>query len=211
MARQSALLLHGSPGFDRTVVHQSLADKAAEQEFYNSKLGIPHVVDGARVTDKHISILPGRLRNGRRPSAWSRWVWTSEAGSTTRSTSGSSRAGIPGTDLNIMSQCQVLKYGKCRDFEELDELMREWGVNYCVIDAQPERRKALEFANRWYGIVRVCWYPNGISGKMLHLNDEELSVSVDRTSWLDLSLGRLRRGKPHMHLPTTWITSIGRI
>jgi Fe2+ or Zn2+ uptake regulation protein len=182
---------------------RSQADKAAEQEFYNSKLGVPHVVDGARVTDKQLDDCKSDHLNGAlRPSglvtmgvdvgSWLHFEvdqWFLPDG------------GIPGGDLNIMTKCRILRYGKVRDFEELDLLMREWNVHYCVIDAQPERRKALEFANRFYGMVKVCYYPNGIANKTLHLNDEEMSVSVDRTSWLDLSLGRFRRGKPWMSLP----------
>lgn len=181
---------------------QSLYDKAAEQEFYNSKLGIPHVVEGARVTDKHIDDCRGDYKNGdARPSgivtmgvdvgSWIHYEideWRLPQYSS-------------GADINGLSQCRCLKFGKVRNFEELDALMLQWGVHFCVIDAQPERRKSIEFANRFYGRVRVCWYPNGISGKSLHLNDEEQSVSVDRTSWLDLSLGRIQRGKPWFNLP----------
>ena len=171
-------------------------DRAAEQEFFNSKLGLPHVVDGARVTDEQIrsciadylngtgAAHTGRLRTmGVDVGAWlhyeiDEWILPPSAG----------------VDINITSKCRVVKHGKCRDFEELDKLMYDWRINQCVIDAQPERRKALEFANRFFGHVRICWYPNGISGKSIHKNDEENSVSVDRTSWLDLSLGRFRGG-----------------
>jgi hypothetical protein len=73
--------------------------------------------------------------------------------------------------------------------------MRDFQVNYCIIDAHPERRKAFEFASRFWGMVRLCFYVVGISGKQIHLSDAaEPSVNVDRTSWLDLSLGRFRSG-----------------
>lgn len=181
----------------------SLSDKAAEQEFWNSKLGMPHVVEGARVTDEQISACMGDYtridptRNNRiitmgiDVGSWlhyeiDEWVLPPYGS---------------GADMNIFSQCRVLTYGKVRQFEELDILFMNWGVHFAVIDAQPERRKSIEFANRFYGRVRVCWYPNGINGKTVHLNDTEQSVSVDRTSWLDLSLGRFRRGKPWIILP----------
>ena len=62
---------------------------------------------------------------------------------------------------------------------------------------QPERRKAYEFAARFWGIVRLCRYGRGIQGKHIHVSNEddtnnELIVTVDRTSWLDLSLSRFR-------------------
>ena len=71
-------------------------------------------------------------------------------------------------------------------------LMESFNVRHAVIDAQPERRKAKEFVQRWYGHANICFYGNGIAGKELHVNDEELSVTVDRTSWLDLALARFR-------------------
>lgn len=182
---------------------QSLTDKASEQEFYNSKLGVPHVVDGARITDEHLNECLGDYTNGnavvRSPIVtmgidvgnWlhyeiDEWYLPNQ---------------MPGTDINTMSACKVLKHGKVRKFEELDELMRDWNVRYAVIDSQPERRLSMNFAQRWYGHASVCWYPNGISGKQLHVSETELSVSVDRTAWLDTSLGRVRRGKPWMQLP----------
>lgn len=181
----------------------SLSDKAAEQEFWNSKLGLPHVVEGARVTDTQIDAcmgdytratahMSGRIVTmGIDVGSWLHY----EIDEWTLPPYGS------GADINIFSQCRVLTYGKVRNFEELDMLFLNYGVHFSVIDAQPERRKAIEFANRFYGRVKVCFYPNGVSGKTIHLNDTEQSVSVDRTSWLDLSLGRFRRGKPWITLP----------
>lgn len=171
-------------------------DRADEQEFYNSKLGLPHIVDGARVTDTQLDNARGQHKRGLTAPGelitmgvdvgnWCHYEidqWFLPPANTA------------GADLSVLAKCRVLTHGKVRDFEELDALMREFQVGYCVIDAQPERRKSLEFANRFYGHVKVCFYPNGISGKTLHINNEENSVSVDRTSWLDLSLGRFRSG-----------------
>lgn len=183
---------------------KSLTNKADEQEFWNSKCGLPHAVEGSRVTDDQINECRGDyLRNnsiaqspvitmGVDVGGWLHYYideWFLPQFPT------------PGIDLNTQSKCRTLTYGKVRDFEQLDNLMMNWGITFCVIDAQPERRKSIEFANRFYGRVRVCWYPNGIAGKTLHLNDEEQSVSVDRTSWLDISLGRFRRGKPWFSIP----------
>jgi hypothetical protein len=38
-----------------------------------------------------------------------------------------------------------------RDFEELDEVMRDFGVSVCVIDREPETGMARRFARRWNG------------------------------------------------------------
>jgi len=97
-----------------------------------------------------------------------------------------------GVNINTYARCQLVRAGKCRDFEQLDQLMEQFHVRHAVIDQQPERRKATEFAQRWWGRVNLCNYGRGISGKAIHLNEDELQVTVDRTSWLDLSLGRFR-------------------
>lgn len=166
---------------------------ADEQEFWNSKLGLPHTPEGSRITDQHITQCIGDYNNDEyRPRNiitmgvdQGKWIhyeidsWT-----------------LPdymSADLNTESKPKVIRAGKCLNFEELDELMQEFNVNFCVIDAFPERRLAFQFANRFLGYVRLCFYAQGIQGKQIHVNkDEELTISVDRTSWLDLALGRFR-------------------
>lgn len=172
-------------------------DPAEEQEFYNSKLGLPHVVEGAGVNDADIN---NRMRDHKK--SWSyngngivtmgvdvgRWLhvwidhWT-----------------VPGdvhsADLNVQSRCRTLCETKVQHFEELDKLIRDFGVNGCVIDAHPERRKAYEFAMRFFGMVKMCIYGQNVNGKQIHVgsdNTTEPIITVDRTSWLDLSLGRFR-------------------
>lgn len=163
---------------------------ADEQEFHNSKLGKPHIVEGARVTDPELkkcigdhltyeAMDGGVITMGIDVGNWLHFEidkWHIRGNS--------------GSNVNTYSKPLVLRAGKCRNFEELDQLMEDYNVHYAVIDMQPEKRKALEFAQRWFGRVSLCYYARGISGKSLHINDEELSVHVDRTSWLDLSLGR---------------------
>jgi len=165
---------------------------ADEQEFWNSKLGLPHIVEGARVTDAELKECTGThlsydayddglVTMGVDVGNWlhfeiDKWIIPRDCG----------------PDVSTYARAQVLKAGKVRNFEDLDRLMEMYNINHAVVDMQPERRKAVEFAQRWWGRVHVCHYPNGISGKQIHVSDEELQVAVDRTSWLDLSLGRFR-------------------
>jgi len=101
-----------------------------------------------------------------------------------------------GSDISLSSAGRVLKAGKLEHFEDLDTLMHRYKVNFCVIDANPERRKALEFAQRFWGHVRMCFYARGVTSKNITMHSADRhSLSVDRTSWLDLSLGRVRRRK----------------
>lgn len=185
-----------SPGKIVWQYYKAKTNPADEQEFFNSKLGLPHIVEGARVLDKDIdqcigdytsklSNIDGLTTMGVDVGTYlhfeiDKWHTTGY-----------------GVDLNAESKCQVLAVGKTVHFEELDKLMELYNIAYCIIDMQPERRKAYEFAARHWGKVRLCYYGRGIQGKQIHITTEddtnsELNVTVDRTSWLDLALSRFR-------------------
>ena len=173
---------------------------ADEQELYNSKLGLAHTTDGAKLTDRMIDEC---IRSHKRGTSNAnkiitmgvdvgKWLhveideWTLPSH-------------VVG-DLSIESRPKILNITKVQHFEQLDNLMREYGVHHCVIDANPERRKAFEFAMRFWGHVKMCFYGRGVQGKQIHAGKEqdvasssgEPTITVDRTSWLDLSLGRIR-------------------
>jgi hypothetical protein len=104
---------------------------------------------------------------------------------------------IAAIDINQASKCRVLRadavYGQDA-FGVVAQLMDDFRVNFAVIDAQPERRMALSFANSRYGRIKLCSYEQGIEGKSIHVAADEPRLRVDRTSWLDLSLGRFKSG-----------------
>jgi Phage terminase large subunit (GpA) len=174
---------------------KALRDPAEEQEFYNSKLGLPHVVKGAGVSDENLHQSLGdykMLQTAPRNACITigidvgRWLhyeidqWFIPGN-------------IPSIDLNVQAKCRVIAFGKVQDFDQLDLLMYQYNVMAGIIDANPERRKAYEFASRFYGKIKMCFYGQGIQGKQIHVGvDEEPTITVDRTSWLDLSLGRFR-------------------
>lgn len=174
---------------------KSKKDQAAEQEFYNSKLGVPHTVEGAKLSNKDLESCVGDYSQAKEapPTAIitmgvdvgvdlhyeiDQWAFDQTA---------------PTVDINLLAKCKMLRHGKVKNFEDLDALLRRYHVSFVVIDANPERRKAFEFASRFWGYVRLCFYGRGIGGKQIHLHDEsELSMSVDRTSWMDCALGRFK-------------------
>lgn len=168
---------------------------ADEQELYNSKLGLPHSPKGSIITeDQVIACKGGHTQLERAPNYGivcmgvdvgkllhveiSAYIYPQVYNSS--------------LDMNTQCDCKVIKICTVKEFEELDYLMKQFGVQMCVIDIHPERRKAYEFACRNYGRVFMCYYPEGLAGKQLSKNDNELSVGVDRTSWLDSSLGRFQ-------------------
>jgi len=176
---------------------------ADEQEYWNSKMGETHTVEGAKISDAQIiECTRGYTKIQSCPADTlctmgvdvGKWLhieitqWFFEKGM------------IPSTDISLMATGRLMWEGKRQHFEELDVLMHQYNVKFCVIDANPERRKAIEFAQRFWGFVRMCYYGNNVAGKTIHLHaDEEHAVTVDRTSWMDLSLGRIKRNA--LHLP----------
>lgn len=80
---------------------------------------------------------------------------------------------------------------KIRDLYEWIESMRP---EKFVIDAQPERNLSRNLCQRFPGRGWMCLYVQGVSGKLLKKggDEDETLVHVDRTSWLDLTLGRIK-------------------
>lgn len=174
-------------------------DPVEEQELYNSKMGLPHIVEGARVTDPQIDacILKG-------------YKSVLSAESTKLTTLGIDVGSflhyevdewdvVPGPDINTNAVCRVLSVGKLRHFNELDQLMRDFQIKGCVIDVNPERRKAKEFADRFFGYIKLAYYGRGVQARAIKLGggDNEIvadhQMTIDRTSWLDLALGRFQK------------------
>ncbi len=173
---------------------RSLGDPSEEQEFYNSSLGLPHVVSGAQITDADINQCIGSYRkNSIAPSK----IITMgiDVGKVLHYEIDEWTLGpYVGSDIHMESKCRILDFGKVNDFEQLDQLMTDNRVFSCVIDANPERRCALQFANRFFGHVKTCTYGQGVNGKEIHVSQQEdHTITVDRTAWLDLALGRFKK------------------
>lgn len=171
-----------------------LKDPADATEFNNSKLGLTYIASGAQLNDEEINARIAAYGNGKmRPSGLI--TMGVDVGKFLHVEIDEWTLGdISGVDINSGARCRVLSMEKVVNFNDLDKLMSQWGVHACVIDANPERRAALEFANRFFGFVHTCTYAQGISGKNIHVSkDEEQAINVDRTSWMDLALSRFRR------------------
>jgi hypothetical protein len=177
---------------------RGLYDPADEQEFYNSKLGIEHEPEGSRINDAQIEkciknhssndpIPTGRIITmGVDVGKWihyeiDEWI-------------------IPqfGAELNMYARCKLLKEGKVSSFEEIETLLKEYQPRMTVIDANPERRKAYELAMKYPGHIKLCQYTRGVNSRDIN-NDKSVVISVNRTSWMDLALGRF--GSETIQLP----------
>lgn len=171
---------------------KSLRDPTEEQELYNSKLALPHAVQGSQLDDTTISECIKGYREG--PGSGHVITMGVDVGRVIHYEIDAwylSTNQTPGVDVNDEAQCRVLKAGTCYEFEDLDKLMYDYSVAACVVDRHPETRSAYQFATRFWGRILLCMYGRGLMGKQVQLGAEtERTITVDRTSWLDLSLGR---------------------
>lgn len=171
-------------------------DPTEAQEFYNSKLGLVYIAKGAQVTDTMIDDCIGGYTTPEKAPQGSFITMGIDIGTWLHYEIVQyvfPKGQLTSLDITVNTQARVLKAGKVTEFGELDHLIRQYRVNSVVIDHQPETRLALELANRFYGLVHLCIYGQGVTGKNIHKHAEgEHKVTVDRTSWLDASLGRFK-------------------
>jgi hypothetical protein len=187
-----------SPGEVAQAYFRGLGDEAAQVEFHNSKLGEPYIPDGGQVTDGELedSIRRYTKKDPRPAVGGSRLITMGiDQGKWNHivvvefDTSGS------GIDINAGARAKLLWEGKvpADEFKDLDKFMREWQVLACVIDADPQINDARRFARRFPGYAYLCRYRRGVSGKELQESEADGGapiITVDRTNWLDASLGR---------------------
>lgn len=182
---------------------KSLANNYSKQEFHKSVLGEPYVGEQSQVTDdmivraikqyncKQLAVKPGEGRMitmGLDRGKWCHYViaeWFYPEFT---------------TDLNASAECRILDAGKFHE-EDMevypDRLMHEWQVKACMVDMDPGPQEARRFARRFPGFVWLNRYREGRSGKEMTIDDDGSYApvaTVDRTNWLDISLGRFYAG-----------------
>lgn len=182
----------------------SLSNPMAEQEFFNSNLGVPHVVKGAKVNDEMIDaciedykclpeyhggqiVTMGVDIGARLHISIDEWEILREC---------------EPVDIHLHARPRTIWYGTVAEFEQLPKLMDDFSVRFCVLDANPERRMAINFVLGYPGRAKICFYGRGVQGKNINFakNIDE-AITVDRTSWLDLTMSRYHRGKQGIILP----------
>lgn len=187
---------------------RGLGDEGADQEFHNSKLGLPKISDTAIISDE---MLNDAVRSYRRDDlvptvGGSRLITMGvDQGKTNYYTICEWIVDEFNADLNASAVCKVLDHGKFpeEDWSVLDELMHQWQVLACVIDADPQINEARRFARNYRGFVWLCRYRKVPSAKEIVVADEESGApiaTVDRTNWHTAALGRFRTGR--IMLPT---------
>jgi hypothetical protein len=189
---------------------RGVGDEAAMVEFFNSKQGLPYIPDGGQITEGEIDqAISSYFKENQRP----------DIGTDRCIVMGIDQGKMNhiviveylfqgGGDLNAAAHAKVLADFKLPgdNFEYLDPLMREWQIKACVIDADPQINDARRFARRFPGYVWLCRYRRGVVGKELSVSEEDgyaPIVTVDRTNWLDASMGRFHSDRVSLPADTS--------
>jgi len=191
----------------------------ALQEFTRSVLGEPFVEESSQITEAMI------IRAKEAGGGYRCKELAAQPGETRMITMGIDRGAIcyytvcewfyksDAIDLNESAHCRVLDAGI---FSEEDfimysgRLMKEWQVRGCMVDADPGVPQAKRFAREFPGFVWLNRYREGRTGKSMSIEDDKSYApiaTVDRTCWLDLSLGRFFRER--VELPIDIPVSFG--
>ena len=165
----------------------------AEQEFYNSKIGVPHIPKGSQITDENINALLGDFKNGDNRFLSGFLTMGVDVGtflhvSIMNWTFDHSPGNINAKAIGRLAYCL-----KVETFQELYDLVIQFKPQAGVIDAHPEKRLALDFIRQFPGVFYVCFYGNKQQKNEINGTDE--AVTVDRTTWLDSFLGRFKNGR----------------
>lgn len=184
-----------SPAKIAEAMIKARSDPFAETELFNSKMGLPHLVEGARVTDTQLSSCVGIHNNGARAPSTLYKTMGIDVGTffhyevdAWEPTARNARS----PDVNNLHHCRVTKIGKSKDLADVYNTIQEQNVNFIVIDGNPERRLSMEFVRNLQGQGRYCFYGNAVRGRDVNQSTDAEFVTVDRTSWLDLSIGRYK-------------------
>jgi hypothetical protein len=189
---------------------RGFGDEFANKEFHNSKLGMPFIGDGARVTEEMAdrSVREHSMDDLRPARGGERLITLGcDQGKTCYYVACEWLfKGKPGKDIGAAAICKVLCAGRFPedDWGYLDSLMSEWQVLYAVVDADPQVNEARRFARRFSGFVGLTRYRKGQTGKEIATSEEEGGApvhTIDRTSWLSGTLNRFKSDPPRILLP----------
>jgi hypothetical protein len=145
------------------------------QNFYNLKIGIAYVEATNRLTVEEVLSLCGN--EGIADSDPGPCFLGVDQGKDLHVVIGKKDRNVAG---------KIVHLAVCKNWEDLDRLMKNFHVSRCVVDALPETRNARAFAERHKGRVFLNYYNIRQKGSYAW-NEKELIVQCNRTESLDAS------------------------
>lgn len=194
-----------SPAEFARAIKLSQNDETWRRELYNSKLGLPYVAKGDNIDEDAFNRCRSKEYGVQDSVPYNYGLRTLgvDVGNELHGVVMEWDFDDIGPDLNANAKGRVIATPKTTDFAELDKWMGQYQIHHCIIDMNPERRKAKEFADRWRGFVNLCYYGQGQVGRSINerANDEseivsDYQVTVNRTVWMETVMGRFH-SEPH--------------
>lgn len=192
----------GTPKSIARAYIKSLEDPSEEQEFHNSKLGVPHIVKNSQLTEQEVEDCKKSYAKPRKPSSPIVGIgidvgkfWHIEIDEFFLNSKSTERL------VNERSVARVLNHLTLpleEGYSGIIKLIKKYRPSGVVVDLQPETLIATKLAKRFPGLVYMCKFVRGVAPKYLHFNEEDKRVNVDRTSWLDVALKRFRNKTIHL-------------
>ncbi len=171
---------------------KGLEDENAERELWNSKYGKPHVPKSYRISSEDIEACKSNYVLGDKADSNSFVTIGIDIGTRIHYEIDEWTLD-PYLDISDNS-FRVLMVGSVEHFEELDDIIKDYHVNYGVVDANPERRASVALCKRHKGFFRYCFY--GIAKMDREISPDLLKpfVSVNRAMWIDLTVQKFKNG-----------------
>jgi hypothetical protein len=167
-------------------------DPFYEQEFFNSDLGQAHIVSGAALTDDILSDATGNYKLGALRNVDGLRTMGIDVGNTFHYVV--KNWTFPDADkttfINDSAHGRFIAIGSTEYEDEIERAIALNQPHMIVIDANPEGRTAQRIAARHPGRVFMCYYSKDAKERELNIKPTEISVSVSRTNYLDLTLTR---------------------
>jgi hypothetical protein len=183
---------------------QARIDPTTEQELYNSKMGLPHIVKDGQINDEEIGKCIKGYKKGKQPNHNKIITMGIDVGTMFHYVVEEWDVnGGTDNDYTLNSTPTILEENKVQSTAELEEVINRWKPTYSVMDANPEKRIALQFAYKYYNMFKICYYGVNVKEKQIREHNEEPTITVDRTSWMDAALLRLKNERINLPLNTS--------
>jgi hypothetical protein len=172
---------------------QAIHDPLRLQQFYNSYLGLPYKGVGHRVTE---NLLDSCVKED--------FQFICEGGfahAPEEHTFGPCSMGVDvGGNLDVRisesfeGSRRAVFMGKMKNLDEIDDLIKRYNVEICVIDSMPETQLVQDFQDRSNIDVWLCRYGSEGSDKKMTRVGKKRTIGIDRTTALDRAFSQMKSG-----------------
>jgi hypothetical protein len=187
-----------TPGELAIGYHRGVGDDVAAVEFHNQKLGVPYVMKGGQVTDVEINAaISNHVKGSHEVEGQMNCMGVDVGSFLDVCICQYFYDQDPWLEPHLRSISKLIL--ECRlpgsDWEGLAQLMSEYQIRHACVDFQPETNLAKAFARRFHGYVSLVQYRTGTEAEEIKEKDDDRVpvLTVNRTAFLDYSLGRLHK------------------